>query len=47
MLTRGIEAEKVEKVSDAEHKTPGPLFRKKPGFATGAKKYPRGFYLPQ
>ena len=47
VLTRGIEAEKVEKVSDAEHKTAGPLFRKKPGFAKGAKKYPRGFYLPQ
>jgi len=48
VLTRGIEAEKVEKVSDAEHKTAGSLFRKKPGFGgKGAKQYPRGFYMPQ
>ena len=48
VLVRGVEAEKVEKVSEAEHKTAGQLFRKKQQSAAGpAKKYPRGFYLPQ
>jgi hypothetical protein len=48
LLTRGIEAEKVEKVSAAEYKTAGQLFRKKQGSGKGAtSKYPRGFYVPQ
>jgi hypothetical protein len=48
VLVRGVEAEKVEKVSEAEYKTQGPLFRKKQkvhGRSEG--KYPRGLYFPQ
>jgi len=48
LLTRGVEAEKVEKVSAAEYKTAGQLFRKKQGSGKGAtSQYPRGFYVPQ
>lgn len=47
VLTRGVEAEKVEKVSDAEYKTAGQLFHKRPGSRRGANRYPRGFYMPQ
>ena len=48
MLTRGVAAEKVEKVSAAEYKTAGQLFRKKRRSGTGTTgKYPRGFYVPQ
>ena len=47
VLTRGIEAEKVEKVADAEYKTGGQLFRKRPGTGKSPNRYPRGFYMPQ
>jgi hypothetical protein len=48
LLTRGIEAEKVEKVSAAEYKTAGQLFRKKQGSGKkAANQYPRGLYVPQ
>jgi hypothetical protein len=47
VLTRGIEAEKVEKVSDAEYKAAGQLFRRKPGSGGDPNRYPRGFYMPQ
>ncbi len=48
VLTRGVAAEKVEKVSAAEYKTAGQLFRKKQRSGTGTTgKYPRGFYVPQ
>jgi len=48
VLTRGVAAEKVERVSAAEYKTAGQLFRKKQRSDTGARgKYPRGFYVPQ
>ncbi len=47
VLMRGVEAEKVEKVSEAEYKTAGPLFRKKQKAAGGYEgKFPRGLYLP-
>ncbi len=49
VLTRGVAAEKVERVSAAEYKTAGQLFHKKKresGKGT-ANKYPRGFYVPQ
>ena len=47
LLTRGIEAEKVEKVSATEHKTTGQLFRKKQDSGKkAADQYPRGFYMP-
>ena len=48
VLTRGVAAEKVEKVSAAEYKTTGQLFRKKKGSGKkSANKYPRGFDVPQ
>jgi hypothetical protein len=48
LLIRGIEAEKVEKVSAAKYKTAGPLFRKKRKGEKGSEStYPRGFYLPE
>lgn len=34
-LLRGVEAEKVEKISEAEYKTAGPLFRKRKSFREG------------
>jgi hypothetical protein len=48
LLIRGVEAEKVEKVSEAEYRIQGPLFRKKQKvYGRSEGKYPRGFYLPQ
>jgi hypothetical protein len=47
-LARGVEAEKVEKVSEAESAAAGRLFRKKRGTGVGpGGKYPRGFFFPQ
>jgi hypothetical protein len=47
VLTRGIQAEKVEKVADAKYKTAGQLFGKKPGSRNkDTNTYPRGFYPP-
>jgi HAE1 family hydrophobic/amphiphilic exporter-1 len=43
-LTLGIEADKVEKLSEAEYKTSGHLFRKKKRYGV---KLPRGVYIPQ
>lgn len=43
-LVQGLEAEKIEKLSEAEYKSAGLLFRKKGG---SGGKYPRGFYIPQ
>jgi hypothetical protein len=47
VLTRGIEAEKVEKLANAEHKTAGQLFGRRPGTGRSPNKYPRGMYMPQ
>ena len=48
VLARGVEAEKVEKVSEAEYKTAGQLFRKKRRSSAGpGGKYTRGFLFPQ
>jgi hypothetical protein len=48
VLVRGVEADRVEKISEAEYKTAGQLFRKKRKSNTGlGGKYPRGFYIPQ
>ena len=48
VLARGVEAEKVEKVSEAEYKTAGQLFRKKRRSGAGpGGKYTRGFLFPQ
>jgi len=48
VLTRGIQAEKVEKVADAKYKTAGQLFGKKPssGKKGADKYYPHGLYSP-
>jgi hypothetical protein len=44
VLAQGVEAEKVERVSEAEYKTAGPLFRKKKKAARGSvSKYLQGF----
>src|SRR5262249_48773862 len=47
-LTRGIQAEKVEKITDAKYKTGGLLFGKKPSSGKkGAEKYyPHGLLSP-
>ena len=48
VLTRGVEAEKVERLSAAVYKTAGRLFHKKRRSVTGpGGKYPQGFYVPQ
>jgi len=48
VLVRGVEADRVEKVSEAEYKTAGQLFRKKRKANVGpGGKYPKGFYVPQ
>jgi len=44
LLARGIEAEKVEKLSATEHGTESVIFRKKKKTGLHA---PRGFYIPQ
>jgi hypothetical protein len=44
LLARGIEAEKVEKLSDTGHETESVIFRKKKKTGLHA---PRGFYIPQ
>jgi hypothetical protein len=48
VLTRGVQAEKVEKVADAKYKTVGQLFGKKPGSGKKGTEgaYPHGFYSP-
>jgi hypothetical protein len=43
-LTLGIDADKVKKLSEAEYKTAGHLFRKKKRYGI---KLPRGVYIPQ
>jgi len=47
VLTRGVEAEKVEKVADARYQTGVQLFSRKRGPGMGPNRYPRGFYMPQ
>jgi hypothetical protein len=48
VLVRGVEADRAEKISEAEYKTAGQLFRKKRKSNAGLwGKYPRGFYVPQ
>jgi hypothetical protein len=48
VLVRGVEADRAEKISEAEYKTAGQLFRKKHKSNAGpGSKYPRGFYIPQ
>jgi len=48
VLTRGVQAEKVEKIANAKYKTAGPLFGRKPGSGNNGtdKGYPPGFYPP-
>jgi len=47
-VVRGVEADRAEKISEAEYKTAGQLFRKKRKSDAGpGSKYPRGFYVPQ
>jgi hypothetical protein len=44
VLAQGVEAEKIERVSEAEYKTAGPLFRKKKKAGRGSvSKYLQGF----
>lgn len=44
VLAQGVEAERVERVSEAEYKTAGPLFRKKKKVTRGSvSKYLQGF----
>ena len=44
VLTQGVEAEKIERVSEADYKTAGPLFRKKKKAGRGlVSKYLQGF----
>jgi hypothetical protein len=46
VLVQGVEAEKVERVSEAEYKTAGILFRKRKAGGAGQKGM-RQVYIPQ